>query len=106
VKARPITVDGDVAYVPLTHGQTAIIDAEDAPLVRAYSWHARKRRQRTIAYVAARTNHNGRLFLMHRDIMGVNDYALEVYHINGDMLDNRKANLTLCIKRGAKVRTR
>lgn len=37
---RPIRIEGDVAYVPLTQGYTAIIDAGDVPLVEGRSWQA------------------------------------------------------------------
>lgn len=37
---RPIRIEGDVAFVPLTRGHEAIIDAEDVPTVAPYSWSA------------------------------------------------------------------
>lgn len=37
---RPIRIEGEVAYVPLTKGYEAIIDAEDVPAVSSYSWSA------------------------------------------------------------------
>ena len=40
MKPRPIRIEGDVAYVPLTKGYEAIIDVEDVPLVEGRNWHA------------------------------------------------------------------
>jgi len=37
-KIKPIRVVGDVAYVPLTQGLEAVIDAADLHLVEAYNW--------------------------------------------------------------------
>lgn len=38
MKPRPIRIEGDVAYVTLTRGYEAIIDAENVPLVEGYNW--------------------------------------------------------------------
>jgi hypothetical protein len=90
---RPIRVEGDVAYVPLTQGYEAIIDAEDVPLVEGYNWcilggsrvskYAQRRAKNLIPAI----------LLMHRVIMGVNGPELHIDHINGNGLDNRKSNL-------------
>lgn len=37
---RPIRIEGKVAYVPLTKGYEAIIDAEDVPVVAPHPWSA------------------------------------------------------------------
>lgn len=37
---RPIRIEGDVAYITLTRGKIAIIDAADVPLVEGRNWHA------------------------------------------------------------------
>lgn len=37
---RPIRIEGDIAYIPLTRGYTAIVDAEDAHLVSTQNWSA------------------------------------------------------------------
>lgn len=38
-RGRPIIIDGDVAYIPLTRGKAAIIDAADADNPRIAGWH-------------------------------------------------------------------
>lgn len=35
---RPIRVEGNVAFVPLTKGLEAIVDVEDLPLVEGLNW--------------------------------------------------------------------
>lgn len=37
---RPIRIEGDVAFVSLTRGHEAMIDAEDVPFVEPYTWTA------------------------------------------------------------------
>jgi hypothetical protein len=37
---RQIRVEGQVAYVPLTRGLEAVIDAADVPLVEKQNWYA------------------------------------------------------------------
>ena len=37
---RQIRVDGNIAYVPLTRGYEAVIDAADVPLVEGWNWYA------------------------------------------------------------------
>lgn len=37
---RAIRVEGDIAFVPLTKGYEAIIDAEDVPAIQNYTWSA------------------------------------------------------------------
>lgn len=39
-KVRSIRVDGDIAFIPLTRGKVAIIDAADVPLVDGWNWCA------------------------------------------------------------------
>ena len=40
-KIRPIRVEGNVAYITLTKGYVAIIDALDVPIVSGFNWCAR-----------------------------------------------------------------
>lgn len=46
MKPRPIRIEGDIAYVPLTKGYEAIIDAADVTLVGRFNWAARICRKR------------------------------------------------------------
>ena len=85
---RPIRVEGNVAYVPLTRGYEAIIDAEDVPLVSGHNWYA-KVTPHTV--YAVRRPSSGAIYL-HRVILPLAD-GLLADHKNGDGLDNRRANL-------------
>lgn len=76
-----------MARVELTKGQVALVDDQDLELVSARKWSAMRDNQRAVKYYAV----SGRL-LMHRLIMGA-EKGQYVDHINGDTLDNRRANL-------------
>jgi hypothetical protein len=94
IKIRPIRICGDVAYVKLTQGYEAIIDAADVPLVDGRNWHARK--VRTVIY-ASRTGYIGgkpQYINLHRAIMG-DPNGWQVDHEDGDGLNNRRNNLRL-----------
>lgn len=101
---REIRIEGAVAYLPLTKGCVAVIDAEDLPLVEGRNWHAMV--QSRTSYAVRRERHGGKLraLLLHRVIMGASDHV-EVDHVNGDGLDNRRVNLRLA-DRGENSRNR
>lgn len=75
----------------------ALVDAEDFPLVSKYKWcvggKTVKGREWGYAYASAKNSRKS--LLMHRLIMNPQD-GICVDHINGNRLDNRKANLRLC----------
>lgn len=95
-KPRPIRIEGGTAYVPLTRGFEAVIDAADVELVGTKNWaaqitytgHAYACRQRGAAY-------GGGVELMHRLISQPEDGQF-VDHIDGDGLNNRRSNLRNC----------
>lgn len=96
---RQIRIDGDLAYVPLTRGYVAVIDAADVPLVDGCNWftHVKKRADGSIrgAYavrMAPRTGPPPRFIYMHRLICGTPD-GFETDHIDGDSMNNRRSNL-------------
>lgn len=97
---RPIRVEGNIAYVPLTQGYEAIIDAADVPLVAGFNWCAR------VAPYTAYAARNGQLGLgekrgkavfLHNVICPPGAGRL-IDHINGDGLDNRRGNLRQATK--------
>ena len=82
--------------IPLTKGLSAIIDDEDYPELMKYQWYAVGKPGKE--YAARFGSHDGHQssqhIRMHRVLMNApND--VEVDHINGNTLDNRKSNLRL-----------
>lgn len=73
-------------------GVNALVDPDDYDRCKAWSWQRSENGYafRTVSYGRKRTEK----LLLHRFIMG-DTCDKEVDHINGDKLDNRKANLRL-----------
>lgn len=88
---RPIVVDGDFAFVPLTRDMTAKIDAVDLPLVEGRNWYAVDPSRKGVFYAALSVERAGKkqMFYMHRVICG----GAKVDHRNHDTLDNTRGNL-------------
>lgn len=92
---RPIRVEGNAAYVPLTRGFVAVIDAEDALLVRDWNWHVSNglgglfyaSRSATISPSVKKN------VLLHRLIVGIEDPKIVVEHFDRDTMNCRKKNL-------------
>lgn len=82
--------------IPLTRGLTATIDAQDFEKISQFKWCAKKSGSRyyAVAYVRGGGRSNNKQVAMHRLIL---DYygPLDVDHINGNQLDNRKCNLRI-----------
>ena len=95
---RSIRIEGDIAYVPLTRGKEAIIDACEVYLVGNANWFAQIDRTTNNFYASRNVRkENGRgSLLMHRLILGLADPAVFADHINLDTLDNRRSNLRSC----------
>lgn len=92
---RPVRIVGDIAFVPLTLGLEAIIDASDAKIVEGYPWAAR-RSPRAVYAQANITNDGARAtVILHRLLLSAPPGAL-VDHRDGDGLNNRRSNLRLC----------
>lgn len=100
---RKIRIEGVVAFVPLTQGYEAIIDAADAPLVDGWRWCAivARRADGTVRSVYAVRNDGprgkARLVYMHRVIAGTPD-GMDTDHISGNGLDNRRENLRVATR--------
>lgn len=93
-KFKPIRVVGEDAYIPLTQGKTAVVDAADLPIVEKYNWIAMKDKWDHY-YVGAVDLETGRKIRMHRLILGAPRGHL-VDHADLDTLNNRRRNIRLC----------
>lgn len=86
--------------MPKPHGPIAI-DAEDATMFMSRTWsrhrlgYAVTSESRTIARAGGRRS--PRVLLLHRVLMNA-PVGVEVDHVNGDVLDNRRCNLRLCTR--------
>jgi hypothetical protein len=83
-----VHVEGDAAYVTLTQGKVAIIDASEAEKVGARLWFYDAR-----GY--ALSNINLKPVPLHRFILNP-EAGQDVDHISGDGLDNRHVNMRVC----------
>lgn len=96
LRLRPLRHEGDLAYVPLSRGMEAVIDAADAPLVREFNWTVLQ--SRVCVYAASsipakETGGRRKLRMLHRIILGEAAEGMEVDHIDGDGLNCRRSNL-------------
>jgi hypothetical protein len=85
------------AEIVLTQHRIALVDDEDFEQLRWLRWYTAKIGKRVYAYRNIKIGERHVILPMHREIMGLEygDHSLEVDHINGDGLDNRRANLRL-----------
>jgi len=84
--------------IPLTRGFWALIDETDLPLVSDFKWFAAdgnrtRYAHRTINFMKSGRK-TARVIRMHRLIIGAKHGDI-VDHINGNGLDNRRANLRI-----------
>lgn len=85
--------------IQLTKGKKALIDSADSSLVSGFKWYAGGSEKRFFAaHDRALPGGGKKTILMHRLILDA-DPSVVVDHINGDALDNRRANLRLCSRR-------
>jgi hypothetical protein len=92
---RPIRVEGAVAFVAMTRGFEAQIDAADVHLVEGRHWVADVDAHTVYAVTKYRRNDGEyRTVPMHRLLCGWSQ-GLEVDHIDGNGLNNRRGNLRL-----------
>lgn len=89
---RLIRIEGDIAYVPLTQGHEAVIDAADVPLVDGFNWCARVVPNTVYAVRTDRLGAKPREVSLHRVLMGDPD-GLEVDHRDRNGLNCRRQNL-------------
>jgi hypothetical protein len=89
-----------VVRIALADGRVALVDEADASIVRGLRWSVMLRPP-GLAYARSSIpgiGRHGRHILMHRLILDAPAGAM-VDHINGDGLDNRRANIRVCSAR-------
>lgn len=79
-------------HIRLHDGSFAIVDAEDSDLVRGRHWSAIRSNGKIYAAHVAQIGGKTKTTYMHRLLCNV-DCKMTVDHINGNSLDNRRANL-------------
>ena len=81
--------------IELTQNKYTIVDDEDYEELNKYNWYTRK--DRYVSYAVRTDNKLNKIIYMHRVIMKFFN-PIEIDHINGNGLDNRKENLRICTR--------
>jgi hypothetical protein len=93
IPIRPVRVEGDVAYVPLTQGYEAVIDAVDAAWVGRHNWCARVKGNNV--YPVRNIEKNGRqagIKALHLFMLPPRE-GFVIDHKDGNGLNNCRSNL-------------
>jgi hypothetical protein len=102
VRATPPAPPNDqIAFIPLTKGLFATVDAADFAWLNGFRWHATGTHGR---YYAATIIH-GKSVSMHRLLMDPPE-GMIVDHIDGNGLNNRRSNLRICTREENRHNTR
>jgi hypothetical protein len=94
MKPREIVIQGDVALIPLTQGQVAIIDAADVHMVAGVNWCADKSGNTYYAHRRELREGKWAKVRLHRLLLDAPPELL-VDHRDGDGLNCRRNNLRL-----------
>lgn len=97
--AQQFGVVGDVAVtVKIAPGIVVLVDLADEPLVYSHKWRAVSDSGHLYARAVAVIDGERKSVQLHRLIVGASRGQI-VDHINGNGLDNRRANLRICSNR-------
>lgn len=95
------------AKIVLPCGAVVLVDASDLEAVNQHRWRMNGRNKKPYAHCSVYSDGTRRYMSMHRLILNA-PAGLEVDHVNGDGLDNRRSNLRLATHRenGRNVKAR
>lgn len=93
---RGIRIEGNLAYVPLTRGYEAVIDAADVSLVEGWNWCALVR-PKSVYAMRFSEGAEKKTILLHRVIAGTPE-GMDTDHIDGNGLNNRRSNVRVATK--------
>ena len=82
--------------IPMTKGYEAVVDDADYERLSVYKWQAEVRRGHAYAVTKVRTDRGHRAVYMHILVIGWPAAGYKVDHIDGDSLNNMRANLRYC----------
>lgn len=97
VSRRDALLEGslkETRSVQLSRGMVATVDACDYEAINQHRWYASKANRPRDNWYAFRSDGRGTVY-MHRQIMGAKK-GTQVDHIDGNGLNNTRANLRLC----------
>ena len=75
--------------------KVVLVDDEDWEKLNRYSWFLKSSASEDYAVRSDWNKGHVKTIRMHRMIMGINQRGLQVHHLNGNTLDNRKENLQI-----------
>lgn len=77
----------------MLNNSNILLDVEDLWILQKYKWYIIKRKNNRF-YVECSIGK--KRILLHRFLLNINKTKIQIDHINGDGLDNRKSNLRIC----------
>jgi len=80
--------------VSLSNGMTAVIDDVDRSLIDGIRWHVQINKS-GVMYAVTYSLGRKKIY-MHRRLLGLTDSAIHVDHIDGNGLNNVRANIRVC----------
>ncbi len=84
--------------IVLSQGKVALIDDGDFKRVNQFKWSVGKQNRGWCAVRKVQRDNKSVKFFMHRFILDA-PKGLDVDHINGNTLDNRRVNIRICTRR-------